>query len=147
MKAYSGVYIPKNPDKWVIPKNGLGRGKIEWRSSWELKFMRWADDNSNITLVSSEPFGIKYYSNVDNKVRRYYPDFYVESKDKKILVEIKPRFECLVPKTQGKSKKRQIHESITYIRNQDKWKSAKLFCKKNDLEFVIMDEYSLGIRK
>lgn len=145
-KYHQGIYTPRYPEKWIVSKEGLGNGEIKFRSSWELRLMKWADMNSNIISVSSEPFPIQYYSEMDQKIRRYYIDFYVKTSDnRKILIEVKPHKETQPSK--AKQKKRFIEESITYTRNCNKWDAARKFCQKHGMEFVIMDEYSLGIKK
>ena len=63
------------------------------------------------------------------------------------VIEVKPMRETLEPKaTKGKSRKTLINESITYVKNQAKWKAAREFCDDRKLEFKIMTEKELGIR-
>ena len=71
---YSGTYIPNNPNKYK------GTKKIIWRSSWELKFMKYCDREPNIIEWISEPFPISYYLPTDKKWHRYYPDFLVKTR-------------------------------------------------------------------
>lgn len=59
-----------------------------YRSSWELMYMKELDNDSNVIKWDYEPFSIKYFDG--EKQRRYVPDFIVETKDKKLLVEVKP---------------------------------------------------------
>lgn len=109
--------------------------------------MLYCDSNENIIEVSSEPFAIPYFSQVDGKRRRYYIDFYIKTRDgRKVLIEVKP-FKETQPPRKCKNKKRFLNESETYIRNTDKWKAAKEFCKLNGMEFIIMTEYELGLKK
>ena len=63
------------------------------------------------------------------------------------VIEVKPMRETLEPKaTKGKSRKTLINESVTYVKNQAKWKAAREFCADRKLEFKIMTEKELGIR-
>ena len=63
------------------------------------------------------------------------------------MIEVKPMRETKEPKaTKGKSRKTLINESITYAKNQAKWKAAREFCDDRKLEFKIMTEKELGIR-
>ena len=86
--AYSGKYRPVNPKKY--------RGdykNVIYRSLWELKFMKWCDGNKNVIEWGSEEIIIPYISPVDNRVHRYFPDFYVkaytkEGKPKNILLKL-----------------------------------------------------------
>ena len=88
--TYKGRYRISNPVKY--------RGNIHdviYRSSWELKFMKWCYNNISVLEWGSETMIIPYKSPVDSKVHRYFVDFYIKVKDRhdnitKYLVEIKP---------------------------------------------------------
>ena len=70
-----------------------------------------------------------------------------DSNIRRSVIEVKPMRETLEPKaTKGKSRKTMINESMTYVKNQAKWKAAKEFCADRKLEFKIMTEKELGIR-
>ena len=43
-----GVFRPNNIEKYI------GKGHPVYRSSWELKFFRWADLNENVLAWGSE---------------------------------------------------------------------------------------------
>ena len=91
-------------------------------------------------------FRIPYLDPTTNRVRRYFPDFFIKYKDKnnnirRSVIEVKPMRETLQPKaTKGKSRKTMINESMTYVKNQAKWKAAREFCEDRKLEFKIMTE-------
>lgn len=148
---HQGFYNPENPEKYVGDiKN------IVYRSSWEKKFMKWADRNTSVLKWGSEIFFIPYYSQVDETVRRYFPDFWIEQKCndgkiRKFIIEVKPykeRFPPAQPKRKTKkAMSRYLNELTTFQRNQNKWKYAKEFAKKHNMQFVVMDEYNLGIKK
>ncbi len=145
--SYKGIYRPSNPKKYKgDPKN------IIYRSLWERKFMNYCDLNENILEWASEEFWIPYLDPTTNRVRRYFPDFFIKYKDKdsnirRSVIEVKPMRETLQPKaTKGKSRKTMINESMTYVKNQAKWKAAREFCEDRKLEFKIMTEKELGIR-
>ena len=76
--SYKGKYRPKNRQKY---KGDVG--EVVYRSLWELKFMKYCDLNSKILKWSSEEIIIPYKSPVDNRIHRYFPDFYVKYKDVK----------------------------------------------------------------
>lgn len=146
-----GVFNPTNPDKWIINENSLGKGRIEFRSGWEHRFCNYCDLNSSILKVSSEPFAIKYYLESDRKMHRYYPDFYLKMRTKsgeivERLIEIKPGKETKPPR-KNKNKARYLKECLTYMRNTAKWEAADKWCQENGMQFLIMDEYSLGLKK
>lgn len=137
-------YIPNNPEKVVGDLNN-----IIMRSSWETRFARWLDTNPAVIRWGSEIKPIPYFSTFENKVRRYFPDFWVylvdkEEQHKRLLIEIKPLSQVLPPKP--KTKKTFLNEMVTWQKNQDKWKSAREWCQKNAFEFVIMTEKELGIK-
>ena len=145
--AYKGKYTPKNRNKYLGNPH-----KVIYRSLWERKFMNYCDLNENILEWASEEFWIPYKDPTTNRVRRYFPDFFIKYKDKngdirRSVIEVKPLRETKKPQaTKGKSKKTMLNESITYAKNQAKWKAAREFCEDRKLEFKIMTEKELGIR-
>ena len=145
--SYKGIYRPSNPKKYKGDSQN-----IIYRSLWERKFMNYCDLNENILEWASEEFWIPYLDPTTNRVRRYFPDFFIKYKDKdsnirRSVIEVKPMRETLQPKaTKGKSRKTMINESMTYVKNQAKWKAAREFCEDRKLEFKIMTEKELGIR-
>lgn len=140
-------FIPKNPEKYIGDLS-----QIVYRSSWEKRLFEFCDSRSSIIKWSSEPFAIKYWDNSSLKNRRYFPDAYIEVLDvngsiKKYLVEVKPYKQTIEPKKGRKKAKTYINECLTYSKNQSKWKYAREFCERNGLEFLILTEDELGIRK
>lgn len=144
--AYTTRYKPENPKKYKgDPDN------IVCRSLWERKFAKYADTNEKVLEWASEEISIKYFDPTTKKVRRYFPDFYLKYIDKqgkirKVIIEIKPFRETQEPiRKKGKSNKTLIHETLTYVKNQAKWKAAEEFCRDNLFEFRVMTEKELGI--
>ena len=75
--AYSGLYKPLHPKKY--------RGnpsRIVYRSLWEKKYMKYCDHTASILEWGSEEIIIPYRSPIDNRVHRYYPDFYIKVREK-----------------------------------------------------------------
>ena len=143
--VYKGRYRVLNPSKY---KGNLS--EIVYRSSWELKFMRWCDVNSSVLEWGSETVVIPYKSPVDNKLHRYFVDFYVKIKNKdnnivKYLVEIKPDKFTKPPQIPKKQSKKFIQEVFQYGTNQAKWKAADEFCQDRGMKFLILTEKDLGI--
>ena len=139
-EIYKGKFIPRNPIKY------LGDIKsITYRSSYELKFMNWCDLNESVKGWASEEVVIPYRNPLDNKVHKYMVDFYIQVDKKKYLVEVKPERFTKPPETQKRKTKRYIQEVAQYGVNEAKWKSAKEFCKKQNMEFMIITEKELGI--
>ena len=115
--AYKGKYKPSHSKKYKgDPTN------IIYRSLWERKFMQYCDSNSNVLEWGSEEIALPYRSPVDNKVHRYFPDFYVKVKEptgkiKKMLLEVKPLKQTMKPKKPKRKTKGYIYEVYEYAKN------------------------------
>lgn len=143
--AYSGRFIPKNPQKYVGDANN-----IIYRSSWECKVMSWLDRNNDVISWASEELIIPYVSPVDKRVHRYFPDFLVKvkTKDGKIktmLLEIKPKKQTVPPEPRKRVTKQYVTEVATWGINQAKWKAAEEYCLDRHWEFKIITEDHLGL--
>ena len=142
---YKGKYKPKNPAKYAgDPTN------IIYRSSWELKFMVWADTKPNIIKWRSEETVIPYISPIDNKIHRYFVDFQVQVKGKDgslktYLIEIKPEAQTRPPTVQKRVTKKYLNEVVTWGKNEAKWKAANEYAKDRGWKFLILTEKDLGI--
>ena len=144
--SYKGKYKPSYPQKYKgDPTN------VIYRSLWERKFMVYCDKNENVLEWSSEEIALPYRSPLDNKIHRYFPDFYIKVKEgnkiQKYLVEIKPKRQVSEPKVPKRKTKGYIYEVKEYVKNQAKWKSAQEFCEDRQWKFKIMTEDDLGIRQ
>ena len=143
--SYKGKYYPSFPRKYKgDPTN------IVYRSLWERKFMVYCDKNQNILEWASEEIAIPYRSPIDNRVHRYFPDFYMKVKEtngkiKNYVIEVKPAKQTIPPKKQKRQTKGYIREAYEYARNQAKWKMAKEFCADRQWEFKVVTEKELGI--
>ena len=110
------------------------------------------DDNPNVIRWGSEEICIPYFSPVDRKKHRYYPDFYIKVREtngkiKRYIIEIKPKKQTVEPKVKKRKTKGYIYEVYEYARNQAKWKAAQEFCKDRMWEFKVLTEDELGIKK
>lgn len=143
--AYSGRFRPRNPQKYIGDHQ-----KIFWRSTWELRVMRFFDENPDILAWGSEELVIPYISPVDGRQHRYFPDMIIKvMKDgipRTYVVEIKPENQTVEPKVRKRVTKRYISEVTTYGINQAKWAAATEYCKDRGWEFKIITEKDLGIR-
>lgn len=115
--------------------------------------MEWCDMNPNVLEWNSEGVQIPYISPVDGKWHRYFVDFWVRVRTKSgsvvdKLVEIKPHKETQAPKKPRTKRQsaRYLREARTYAINQAKWAAAREVAENNSMEFVVLDEYSLGIK-
>ena len=118
--------------------------KIICRSLWERRVCKYLDENKNIIRWGSEEINIPYYSPVDKKVHKYYPDFIVEKKTSKgietLVIEVKPKKQTMEPERKKKKKSTYIKECMTYSINESKWKAATKLCKEKGWNFVILTE-------
>lgn len=143
--AYSGRFSPKNPTKYLgDPTN------IIYRSLWERRVMVHLDENPGVVKWSSEEIVIPYLSPVDKRWHRYFPDFYVQTKNKdgmleSRILEVKPKSQAVAPKARKKVTKQYIQEVMTYGINEAKWKAATEYCKDRNWKFMVLTEDDLGL--
>lgn len=143
--AYKGIYKIKN-----IKKYKGDHTDIIYRSLWERKFMHFCDTNDNVLEWSSEEIVIPYVS-IDNKIHKYFVDFWVKIKTKTnieyFLIEIKPLNQCKPPKIKNKEKisKKELNEIKRWNINKKKWSHAKKFAEERNWKFKILTENHLNI--
>jgi hypothetical protein len=141
-KYHQGKYKVKHPEKYIGDHLN-----VTYRSSWELKFMNWCDNNSAIIKWSSEETIIPYRCGTDNKLHRYFVDFKIQVKTntglKTYLVEVKPSKQVSPPVYPGRRTNRYLTEAMTFVKNQSKWEAAKEYCRIRDWEFKILTENDL----
>jgi hypothetical protein len=144
--SYKGKYRPIHPEKYKgDPTN------IIWRSLWERKFCVYCDSNTNIIEWQSEEFCIPYRSPIDNKIHRYFPDFFIKYKDtdgkiKSSLIEVKPLRQTAPPVKPKRQTKKYLSEAFEYAKNQAKWQAAREYCKDRMWEFKVLTEKELNIK-
>ena len=135
MPKYSqGIYTPKNPEKYI------GKHQPRYRSSWEMVFMRFLDENKSITHWASESIVIPYRHPFTGKITNYIPDFFVvyENKNGKRIaevVEVKPKKQSLIESKAASQKDRMV-----VAINHAKWQAANLYCKSNGFVFRVITE-------
>lgn len=144
--AYTGIYKPKNPEKY---KGDFHR--IIYRSLWERKLFVYCDLTPSIVKWASEEIIIPYRCPTDGRIHRYYPDVYIKARTKtgelkEYLVEIKPKKQLIGPDEKPKRKtaawKREV---LTYVKNRAKWDAARNFCEDRQMKFLILTEDHLGV--
>ena len=143
--AYKGRYSPINKEKYQgNPTN------VIYRSLWERKFMKWCDLSESVIKLGSEETVVPYVSPLDNKIHRYFIDFYVQLRDKdgilkSYLVEVKPKKYTKPPKTNPKRKTRAWFSEVkNWGVNEAKWKAAEEFAKDKNWQFIILTEDHLN---
>ena len=140
---YKGKFRPTNRQKY---KGDITN--IIYRSLWERNFMKYCDENKNIIEWGSEELIVPYISPLDNKQHRYFPDFYIKTKNgDKFMVEIKPKKFTKPPKPKKRITKAYMHETKEWHRNQAKWKAARNVCEKLGWKFQIITEDHLKMTK
>ena len=158
-KSKKGLYTPQNPEKYIGDLS-----EIMYMSSWELKFMVYCDNRSEILRWGSECFYVPYtMEKTDPKTgklkitnHKYWPDFYLEVVDpnseegfKKLLVEVKPEKETVMPKQPKKFSTKAMrnfeYALVAFEKNRYKWRKTVEFCKARDIEFKIITEKHLGL--
>lgn len=152
---WTGTFTPSNPEKYKGDASS-----IIFRSSWELSFAKFLDQNPNILEWSSEEIVIPYIKFTDKKVHRYFPDFSVKIKDKngdirEEIIEIKPRKEWVpamvivesnfkqMPSDKSKNPKTKLHNQITALINASKWAAAIKWCEERNMKFRVIDASEL----
>ena len=144
--AYQGKFKPRHVKKY----NG-DPTQIVYRSLWEKKFMEYCDLTESVDQWQSEEFWIPYKNPLDNRVHRYFPDFFIKYKDKSgkkrsVVIEVKPKKPTKPPTRSQRVTKSYIYECKTWEVNQAKWKAAVEFCEDRKIEFKIITEDELGIK-
>ena len=125
--SYKGKYYPRYPKKYKgDPRN------IIYRSLWERKFMNYCDLTETISEWQSEEFWIPYRSPIDNRIHRYFPDFFVKYIDKQgkkrtLVVEVKPKKETKMPNVNPKKRTKSWAQSVqTYAIHYNHYQYKKL---------------------
>lgn len=132
-----GKFTPTHPEKY---KGDITN--IIFRSSWELEFAKFLDNNINVIQWSSEEIAIPYYNPVAQRMARYFPDFCVTFKKSSgeivtEMIEIKPSNQLTRPKTKN------LAEQATWVINVCKWEAAVKYCQTRKLNFRIITEKSI----
>jgi hypothetical protein len=141
-----GYFQIKNKEKYI--GNYLN---IIFRSSFEKIFFILSDQSPDIIRWNSERIRIQYISPVDNKIHNYYPDVYIEQKQKngsikKIIIEIKGKSFLEIPKkpktNDVKSHKRFMFKLQKYAIIVAKKRACEIYCQKIGAEYLILtDDY------
>lgn len=133
-----GLFTPTNKDKYVGNVD-----KIRYMSSWEQKASTFFDNNPNILRWSSEEIAIPYVKPTDGKVHRYFPDYWIEYKDRKgqviqEIIEVKPLNQT--HRSRSRNPKTKLYEDVTFSINTAKWAACQQFCDKYGIKFSLVTE-------
>ena len=144
-KKSIGRYKVHNKAKYVADLQ-----EVIYRSSWELKYMKYLDRHPSVLEWASENVIIPYYNQIEKKTRRYFVDFYAkvqnaEGEIKKYIIEVKPLSQCKPPKKRKRISIKYKNDLKRFIMNQAKWKAARKWAEKRGMEFIILTEKELDI--
>lgn len=138
-----GFFTPLNKDKC--------KNKVPpfYRSSLERSLMIVLDKNPRVLLWSSEQVIIPYKNPVQNKMSRYFVDFYMKlqigEQIKEYIIEVKPKKMCSKPLLNKNKKPSTIlYENVQWVINQAKWESATKWAKAKNMEFIIFNEENVN---
>jgi hypothetical protein len=136
-KYAQGKFQLQNPQKYV------GNKTPTYRSSWELVFMQFCDNNPNILQWASEAIHINYRNPLTGRNTIYVPDFlitYVDANGNQSaeVIEVKPTKETTL-EAAGKSPRAQA----AAILNMAKWQAAQAWCKAHNLRFRVVTEQDI----
>lgn len=107
--------------------------------------MQYCDLTESVLKWSSEEIIVPYISPLDDKVHRYFVDFWIktlspEGTEECMLIEIKPKKRTVKPNTTGKMTRTKVNEMREWIINSSKWEAAKKFCDVRGWKFKILTE-------
>lgn len=131
------TYKVKNPEKY------LGNRAPVYRSSWELTFMMFCDNNPSIQQWASEAVKIPYRDPLTGKQTVYVPDFLITYVDKNMkqhgeLIEIKPAKQSIRERV-GKNP----YDQAQYVKNVAKWEAATAWARNHGLKFRVLNEHDI----
>lgn len=145
-----GEYNVKNPQKYIGKKNPY------YKSSYELRFFHFCDDNKNVLKWGYEVIEIDYFFKQLNEAvarpRKYYPDIYLEMMNdkgevEKWVIEIKPEDLTREPKkpkrNTQKARNNYLLKYEEYAKNIAKWEVCEKFCRHRGIRFKVMTESSI----
>ena len=132
-KWAQGIFKPKNPAKYAGTRNP------RYRSSWELTFMNFCDNNPSVLNWASESIKIPYRHPLTGKSTVYVPDFFILYEDKNgkkhaEIIEIKPSSQTFIEEAKS------VNNRAALIVNYAKWEAAQKWAEKNKCRFRIVTE-------
>ena len=138
--AYKGKFTTfKHPEKYIGDKDN-----VIYRSLWERNVMRWLDENPKIQEWGSEELCVMYEHPVRGGIAKYYPDFIIKDRSGEVrVIEVKPEIQTHRPVNPGRQTPKYLREVMTYAINQEKWSTAKRYCRRNGIKFEVWTEKKL----
>lgn len=135
-KYAQGKFSVRNMEKYV------GKKMPTYRSSWEMTFMTFCDNNPAVLQWASEPFMIPYRNPLSGKNTIYIPDFmmvYIDAQQQKHaeVIEVKPLKETTLESAKS------VRDKAAVILNMAKWTAARAFCQAHGMKFRIVTEHDI----
>lgn len=132
-KYHQGKYQIKNPSKYI------GNKQPTYRSSWELTFCMFCDNNPAVLQWASEAIHINYRNPFTGRNTIYVPDFLVIYQDKNgqthgEIIEVKPTSQTTMESA------RSVKDKAAVALNMYKWQAAQAYCKAHGLKFRVVNE-------
>ena len=123
--------------------------QVEYKSSLELKAIRYCDANPQVKKFSLEPFAIPYIKPSDGKIHRYYVDLLIKFVNgSTFIVEVKSSSETKpprIPKQKTITSEKNYRRALqTWHINSAKWKAAKEFADLKEIKFIFLTEKELN---
>jgi hypothetical protein len=128
-----GTYQVVNTQKYI------GQGLPQYRSSWEMAFMRFCDSNDHVLQWASESVRIPYRHPITGRMTTYVPDFLItyRTRDNTVkgeLIEIKPSSQSMI--AEGQNPRERAVVAVNYA----KWHVATKWARQNGLTFRVISE-------
>jgi hypothetical protein len=103
----------------------------------------------NILSYASEEIIVPYFHSVDQKMHRYFPDFVIQTRNLDgstsiTMIEVKPKAQTKRPNIKKITAKNQ-DQVFTFIKNQEKWQAAKIYCEQRGWKFAVITEDELRV--
>lgn len=122
---------------------------ITYRSGLERTVMRYFDLHNDVISWSSEEVIVPYRSPIDNRVHRYFVDFWCSTKTadgtiNQLLIEVKPLGQCKEPVKKARKTQRYLRDVQAWGVNLAKWKAARSYADARGWRFVIMTEKQIN---
>jgi len=111
--------------------------------------MQFCDETDSVLEWSSEEIIVPYRSPIDNRVHRYFVDFWLKVKNKDgltetMLVEVKPKKQTVKPILEGKrASKSDLIRARDWVVNNAKWDAAREYCADRGWQFKILTEENI----
>ena len=142
-----GIFTPKNKTKC------LNKTLPVFRSGLESQLMVILDSNPNVVKWSSESIVLPYFKKTENRMARYFVDFYfaikIGEQVREYIVETKPSNQTVLKEYSSRAKPSTVaYAAIEFSNNQCKWEAAKKWCqeqtkKGRKIDFLIITEKNI----